>query len=402
MTRNFSLLVKPASYCCNLRCRYCFYLRKCGLFGSGALRMDELVLSTMIRKFMAIGMPVSSFGWQGGEPTLMGLDFYRRALELQRQFAKPGQRVANALQTNGTLLDDQWGAFLNANKFLVGISVDGPEGIHDMSRVWADGRGSHADVMRGMDVLKRHGVEFNVLTLVSSANQDRPLEIYNYLKSLGVMYHQYIECVEFDEDRKLSPFSVDPLKWGQLLCAVFDEWIKADTRTVSVRLFDSVLVKLLDKVANVCALGTDCRQYFVVEHNGDIFPCDFHVNPEWRLGNILAEDFGPLLDSPLYRSFGTRKRELSAKCKACEFLDICAGCCPKNRPGANPATTSALCEGWKLFYGHSLERFKALAADIAKERKAATHQRTAGAPPPNRNAPCPCGIGRKYKKCCGA
>ncbi len=401
MNGNFSLLVKPASYCCNLRCSYCFYFGKRELFGERELRMDGRTLSTMIEKFIALGLPVSSFGWQGGEPTLMGLDFYRRAVELQRQFAKPGQRVANALQTNGTLLDDEWGSFLHVNKFLVGLSVDGPEGVHDKSRLRADGRGSHADVMRGMEALKRNGVEFNVLTLVSTANQERPLEVYNYLKSLGVLHHQYIECVEFSGDGSLAPFSVDPLKWGQFLCAIFDEWFKADTRTVSVRLFDSILVKLLDKAANACMLGTDCRQYFVVEHNGDVFPCDFHVKPEWRLGNVAANSFEELYESELYRKFGARKRELSAACKSCEFLGLCAGCCPKNRPGA-PASQSALCAGWKLFYGHTLERFKELAAEVAKERKSAARRRTAGSAPPDRNAPCPCGSGRKYKKCCGS
>jgi len=363
--------------------------------------MGDETLGEMIRKFMELGMPVASFGWQGGEPTLMGVEFYRKAVELQRRYARPGTRVANALQTNGTLLDDSWGAFLSANRFLVGLSVDGPQEIHDRSRPWADGRGSYVDVMGGMDVLKRHGVEFNVLTLVSVANQDSPLEIYRHLKSLGVMYHQYIECVEFDPSGRLSPLSVDPMKWGSFLCAVFDEWFKSDARTVSVRLFDSIIVKLLDKTANVCALGTDCRQYLVVERDGGVYPCDFHVSPEWCLGNVLKDSFESIAASELYRSFGARKRAWSAKCSACEFLGVCAGCCPKNRPGG-PGDLSALCEGWRLFFSHSLERFKELAAGVAAERKAAARRNVSSATPPDRNSPCPCGSGRKYKKCCGA
>jgi uncharacterized protein len=399
MNRNFSLLVKPASYCCNLRCPYCFYLKKIDIFGAGRLRMNDDVLTSMMRKFMALGMPLASIGWQGGEPTLMGLDFFRRAVSLQRQFAQPGQRIANGLQTNGTLLDDEWGEFLHANKFLVGLSVDGSEEIHDLNRVRASGRGSHAAVMRGMEVLKRHSVEFNVLTLISSANQDRPLEIYHYLKSLGVNYHQYIECVEFDEEGKLGPLSVEPLKWGALLCAIFDAWFIADTRTVSVRLFDSILRKLVDKVESSCNMGSDCRQYFVVEFNGDIFPCDFYVRPELKLGNIVDDDFDALIKSPLYRDFGARKRTWNLQCDGCEFLGLCAGCCPKNRPGQNSKNMSALCEGWKMFYGHTLGRFRQLAEQIVRERHMATFERTG--PRPGRNTPCPCGSGRKYKNCCG-
>jgi uncharacterized protein len=363
--------------------------------------MSNVVLTTMTRKFMALGMPLSSIGWQGGEPTLMGLDFFRLAVSLQKQFAKPGQRIANGLQTNGTLLDDEWGEFLHANKFLVGLSVDGPEEIHNLNRMRANGRGSHAEVMRGMEVLKRHNVEFNVLTLISSANQDRPLETYNYLKSLGVNYHQYIECVEFNEENHFGPLSVEPLKWGIFLCTVFDEWFVTDTRTVSVRLFDSILRKLVDKVESSCNMSSDCRQYFVVEFNGDIFPCDFYVKPELKLGNILDDEFETLVNSPLYSEFGARKRTWNFKCDSCEFLGLCAGCCPKNRPGQNPKNMSALCEGWKMFFGHTLGRFKQLAEQIAHERTLATLHHTAGVSRTGRNTPCPCGSGIKYKNCCG-
>jgi uncharacterized protein len=368
MPANFSLLIKPASYCCNLRCPRCFYLGKRALFGQGNLRMSDQVLAAMIEKFMALDLPTATFAWQGGEPTLMGLDFYQRAVDLQARFARPGRSIANALQTNGTLLNDDWAAFLHAYRFLVGLSLDGPPRLHDRSRTWPDGRGSHAETSRGLEVLKKHAVEFNALTLVSSANQDFPLEIYQHLKALGVQYQQYIECVEFDRAGKLRPGSVAPQKWGEFLCALFDEWFKADTRAVSVRLFDSILVKLLEGVANVCALGNDCRQYFVVEHNGDIYPCDFHVSPEWRLGNITRDSFAQLLDSPRFRAFGARKREWGANCRDCEFLELCAGCCPKNRGAGRPENPSALCAGWKMFYRHTLPRFRELAARIALER----------------------------------
>jgi uncharacterized protein len=334
----------------------------------------------------------------------MGLDFYRRAVDLQRKYLTPGRIVANAFQTNGTLIDDEWARFFAANKFLVGISVDGPAEIHDLNRLHAvSGAGSHAGVMRGMDALKRADAQFNVLALVSSANQDKPLEVYRYLKSLGVKYQQYIECVEFDASGVLRSCSVDPVKWGRFLCAIFDEWFKSDTRTVSVRLFDTILAKILDGACSSCAVAEDCRSYFVVESDGGVYPCDFHVRPEYKLGDINAGDFPALLESPLYSSFGARKRAWNSKCAACGYLKLCAGCCPKNRPGGDPSALSALCEGWRIFYAHTRERFEALAKSVREERKAALRMRLArsGASAPDRNAPCPCGSGRKYKKCCG-
>ncbi len=307
MNRNFSLLIKPASWRCNLGCPSCFYSKKSELFRDGGLRMNDEVLAALTRKFLGLELPLSCFGWQGGECTLMGLDFFRKALDFQRKFAKPGQRVSNSIQTNATLLDDEWGRFFHENNILTGVSLDGPPEMHDRSRPWPDGRGSYADVLRGLEALRRNRAEFNVLTLVSAVNQEHPKEIYRYLKSLDVKYHQYIECVEFDSAGSLKPCSAEPRKWGRFLCELFDEWYPADVRKVSIRLFDSILSRLVDGAPSLCSMGGDCRQYFVVEHNGDLYPCDFHVSPEWKLGNIGTDDLLPLFESPLYREFGTRK-----------------------------------------------------------------------------------------------
>ena len=399
MKNNFSLMIKPASSSCNLRCSYCFYLGKCKMFGDSVPRMNDNTLATITRKYMALHQPQPSFCWQGGEPTLMGVDFFRRAVELQRQYAAPGQVATNALQTNGTLLDDSWGEFLAANRFLVGVSVDGPAEIHDVNRVDVNGNGTHAEVMRGMAILQKHHVEFNVLTLVSATNQDHPVGIYRYLKSLGINYHQYIECVEFDSEGRLRPYAVDPVKWGKFLCAVFDEWYPADTRKVSVRLFDTILAKLVDRVATCCQAGTDCRQYFVVEHNGDVFPCDFFVRPELKLGNICSSDFPELSRTSIYHDFGARKQTWNSRCDQCEYLPLCVGDCPKNRPGSDFSSLSALCEGWRLFYAHTMTRFQRLAEEIVAERQRPTGQ---SRKQPGRNDPCSCGSGKKYKKCCGS
>lgn len=405
----FSLLVKPASWLCNLRCRYCFYLKKKEVYDSAAssLRMTDEVLEAMLKKFMRLDLPVHGIGWQGGEPTLTGLDFFKRAVYYQQKFGSAGKVVSNGLQTNGTILDDEWCRFLKEYSFLVGLSIDGPPELHDDNRLTLDGHGSYRLVMRGLKALQNNQVEFNVLTLVGRGNQDHPLRIYNHLKELGVYYHQYIECVEFAPDETLAPFAVAPIKWGEFLCAIFDEWYRHDTRRVSIRLFDSILAKLVDNHANVCALGDDCRQYFVLEHNGDIYPCDFFVEPEFRLGNIVSDNWERLAASESYRRFGERKRQWHEQCAACQYLPLCAGCCPKNRPfrGALPSRTSVLCDGWKMFYQHTLPRFQLLAESIRLERRRATlplANTEADNSRIGRNAPCPCGSGRKYKKCCGA
>ncbi len=414
--RPFSLLVKPASADCNLRCRYCFYLDRCDLYPeSKRHRMSNDVLDQMIRTFLATDQPQHSFGWQGGEPTLMGLDFFKHVIELQQRHGRPGVAVSNGLQTNTTLIDDAWAEHLYRCNFLVGVSLDGPPEVHDRYRVFVDGRGAHADVMKGLACLKRNRVEYNVLTLVSQSNVRRPRETYHYLcDDLGVAFHQYIECVEFDRNGALMPFAVSGVEWGDFLCGVYDEWLACDdTRRISIRLFDSLLAMMVDGVANVCAMGQDCRQYLVVEHNGDIYPCDFFVRPELKLGNIMTDSWEDLLASPAYAAFGARKRAWNAKCADCRYLQFCAGCCPKNRPGhgADPSRLSTLCDGWMQFYDHAIPGLQRLAGDVRQERREAERQMVAdmaastppaAAGPVGRNDLCPCGSGRKYKKCCGA
>lgn len=409
--RPFSLLVKPSSADCNLRCRYCFYLDRCSLYpDTKRHRMSDAVLERMIGSFLALGQPQNSFGWQGGEPTLMGLPFFERVTELQQKHGRAGALVSNGLQTNGTLLDDAFARHLSKFNFLVGISVDGPAVLHDRSRLTADGRGSHADVMRGMECLKRNAVEFNVLTLVNRANVGHAEQVYRYLCDLGVLYHQYVECVEFDAQGGLRPYAVMGEEWGEFLCRIYDLWIAGDTRRVSVRLFDSILTSMVDGVANVCQMGRDCRQYLVVEHNGDIYPCDFFVEKDLTLGNIMETGWADLQSSPVYAAFGRRKAEWNEACEHCEYLRFCAGDCPKNRgPGRqDPRRLSHLCAGWKMFHAHTRDGFRRLAEDIQRERRAAAAQvrseraaAVAASGQVGRNDPCPCGSGRKYKKCCG-
>ena len=403
----FSLLVKPACADCNLRCEYCFYLGHASLYPETVKhRMSESVLERMISSFMATQQPQHAIGWQGGEPTLMGVDFFKRATFFQEKYGRSGSVVSNGLQTNGTLLDDEFGRHLAQYNFLVGVSLDGPPEVHDRYRTYVDGRGAHADVMRGIDVLRRNHVDFNVLTLVSQSNVRKPRDIYHYLCDQGFLFHQYIECVEFSGEGDLKPYAVKGEEWGDFLCGIYDEWIKADTRRVSVRLFDSILTILVDGVANTCSLGRDCRQYFVVEHNGDVYPCDFFVDRELTLGNVMDGEWEEFAASPIYEAFGQRKREWNSACDACEFVQLCSGDCPKNRmaQGRDPRQLSSLCKGWKQFHAHTRSGFERLANGIRAERQAAMAPPRVPAPlaRPGRNDPCPCGSGKKYKKCCGA
>lgn len=373
--------------------------------------MSDAVLERMLSTYLATDQPQYSIGWQGGEPTLMGLEFFEKVTDLQKRYGRPGISVANGLQTNTTLINDAWAKHLARYNFLLGVSIDGPPEIHDKYRTFVNGRGAHADVMRGLECLKRNRVEYNVLTLVSQSNVKRPVETYHYLRDeLGVKFHQYIECVEFESDGSLQPFAVTGKEWGDFLCAVYDEWIRCgDTRNISIRLFDSILTLMVDGYANVCAMGQSCQSYLVVEHNGDVYPCDFYVRPDLKLGNIMEDSWETLLDSPAYAKFGARKSQWNEKCAECKYLQYCAGCCPKNRPGKgqDPAQLSWLCDGWIQFFEHALPKLESLADDVRRERQQAMMQmRRSGRPIPpgkvNRNDPCPCGSGKKYKKCCGA
>lgn len=406
----FSLLIKPASADCNLRCEYCFYLDHCALYPKHRVhRMSDEVLEKMISSYMATPQPQYAFGWQGGEPTLMGVDFFRRVTELQKRHGRTGASVANGLQTNATLIDEEMARHFAEYRFLCGVSLDGPAEIHDRFRRGPAGRGSHADVLRGIERLRGCGAEVNILTLVSSANVHRGREVYEYLCDRGHYYHQYIPCVEFDDSGALLPFAIEGEQWGDFLCEVFDAWYEADTRRVSIRLFDSILASMVDNVYNICHMGRNCCRYFVVEYNGDIYPCDFFVDKRLRIGNVADTEWEGAAGSRLYQGFGKRKTEWNTLCSTCPFEAYCSGDCLKHRSpraGDDPRTLSRLCDGWKRFYAHALPGFRALAEEIRRERDAARR-----APPPeqtyavtcrgtSRNDPCPCGSGKKFKKCC--
>jgi len=366
----FSLLIKPASADCNLECAYCFYRDRVGPHPGNERRMSGRVLTRLISGFLETPQTQHVFAWQGGEPTLMGVDFFEEVVTLQRKYSPAGGKVANCLQTNAQLIDDEFAGFFARNGFLLGVSLDGPLAMHDRYRKRGDGVGSHAAAMKGIECLKRHGVEFNIAILVSKANVKKSREVYRFLRENGCDYHQYIECVEFDESGCIQPYSISAEEWGDFLCGIFDEWVEADAGRVSVRLFDAVLACLIGEGPAICSMGHACGRYVVVEFNGDAYPCDFYVRKDLRIGNIETNEWKEIRGSPIFASFAAQKSDWSASCASCPYLPLCQGDCLKNRtPAANhPRTLSFLCQGWKKFYDHSLPKFMELAGQVAHNR----------------------------------
>ncbi len=397
----FSLLIKPASADCNLRCKYCFYIDHLENIESTP-RMSNEVLETMIASYMQTNQNNNyAFGWQGGEPMIIGLNFFKKAIEFQKLYAPSGAVISNGLQTNGTLITDDFAEFLSEYKFLLGVSLDGPAYIHDYYRKTLGKKPTHNLVMRGIERLKQNKIEFNILILVNNENVKKADEIYHYLRDQGIYYHQYIPCVEFDQNNNPQSFSITGEQWGAFLCDLFDQWIKEDINQISIRLFDSILEYLVYERYNVCHMGTDCCQYLVVEYDGSVYPCDFFVQKDLLLGNILENTWEDLLKSPIYRKFGQQKSKWHLSCNSCPFINLCNGDCQKFRLGVsqNSNILSALCKGWKKFYFHTLPRFKIIADKIRSghevNSKVQIKSKKVG-----RNSPCPCGSGKKYKNCC--
>ncbi|WP_035105631.1 anaerobic sulfatase maturase [Desulfohalovibrio reitneri] len=363
--RPFSLLIKPAAADCNLRCDYCFYLDKGKLYpGARKHRMSNETLRALLSSYLETPQPVHSLVWQGGEPTLMGEAFFRSVTEEQKRLAPRGARIANSLQTNATLVKEGLAAHLGKYKFLVGCSIDGPADLHDAFRRTTSGRPTHARAVRGARTLVKHGVPVNAVALVSAANVDSPRRVYRHLLELGFGHVQFVPCVEFDESGEPLPFTITGEQWGEFLRGVFEEWHGRGHWNVSVRNFESVLAKMAGASAGECRLCEQCDQYLVVEYNGDIYPCDFYVDEEHRLGNVHDMSLAEARETQFYQAFTTAKSRLPEGCSDCDHLSLCMGDCPKFRTGASGAA-SWLCPGWRMFFQTTRERFESLARAIA-------------------------------------
>jgi uncharacterized protein len=360
---SFSLLIKPSAADCNLRCPYCFYIGRQARTAPHP-RMPDDVLERMVSSYLRTPQATSyTFSWQGGEPALLGLDFFKKAVALQMRYGASGAIVCNGFQTNGTLITDELAAFAAEYKFLFGISLDGPAQAHDHYRRTVDGKPTHALVLRGIDRLRKQGVELNILALVSDRTVGQPREIYGYFKNQGFLHQQYVPCVEWGANGQPRPYSITGQQWGAFLCGIFDRWIAEDVGRVSIRLFDSILEYLVNGRRNACTMGTDCRQYFVVEYDGSVYPCDFFVREELKLGNIKTGSWRDFLASPIYREFGLAKAGWGDECRACSWLPFCHGDCQKFRPAGSK---SVLCDGWKAFFAHALPRLQGIADGMKK------------------------------------
>jgi uncharacterized protein len=411
----FHLMAKPGGSRCNLSCRYCFYLRKGELYPGSRFRMTDEVLGEYIRQTIdAHILPEVTFAWQGGEPTILGLDFFEKAISLQEKYRRPGMLIQNTIQTNGTLLDDRWCEFFRKIRFLVGISIDGPRELHDACRTDASGTGSFDRVMQGLACLKKHRVEFNILCTVNAVNADHPLEVYRFLRDeVKASFIQFIPVVERDrETGAVTPESVRPEQFGKFLTGVFDEWVKHDVGTTYVQHFDTALANWYGEPHGICVFSPTCGQAMVIEHTGDIYSCDHFVDRDHLLGNILSVPLSELINSGGQQQFGQDKlNKLPKYCRECPVLFACHGECPKNRVAVTPdgePGLNYLCEGYRMFFSHIDGPMKFMVQELEADRapsnvmKFMVGQDASGKRErkPGRNDPCPCGSGKKYKHCC--
>lgn len=399
-SRRFHIMAKPIGSACNLRCGYCYYLSKSQLpHGPGSGRMSDETLELFVRQYIdGVTAKEVVFSWQGGEPTLLGLEFFRKVVALEKKHAKPGQRIENDLQTNGTLLDEEWFAFLKENRFLVGLSIDGPKDIHDRYRITTGGQPTFDKVVNAARLLRRYGIPFNTLTCVHRFNARRPLDVYRFLRrELGSDYLQFIPIVEFkgfehtapqtwdastfprDGDPEARPgspnsivtdWSIDPDDWGYFLSRVFDEWLARDIGKVVVNQIETVIAQHLGMSAQTCVYNEFCGKGMALEHDGSIYACDHYVYPEYRLGNLADTPLDTAAFSRAQVKFGYAKSEtLPGDCRQCPYLKDCWGECPKNRlirTAAGEPGLNYLCRGLKHYFEHILPEVERIVANLKR------------------------------------
>ncbi len=424
----FHVMAKPTGPICNLDCKYCFYLEKENLYPNANFEMPHNVLESFIQqKIESHNTPVVNFAWQGGEPTLLGVDYFRKVVELQQKYSN-GKKIENSFQTNGVLIDEKWCEFFKENNFLIGLSIDGPEKLHDKYRVNKGGNPTFNQIMKGLEYLNKHNVEFNTLTCVHNGNSQYPLEVYNFLKEVGSGFMQFIPIVErravngnenglslvspgYKGQAKVTDWSVKAEDYGNFLIAIFDEWVRKDVGKYFVQMFDISLESWFGKEPSLCVFRETCGDAMAIEHNGDLYSCDHYVYPENKLGNILEEHIESLVNSPQQRKFGRDKKDTLPKyCLDCEVKFACNGECPKHRFIKTPDGEDGLnylCAGYKKYFNHVDPYMRFMADELRNNRPPANvmkwaEEKDKGFPSYNigRNDECPCGSGKKYKNCC--
>ncbi len=408
----FVVMAKPVGSRCNLNCAYCYYLGTDELIGNApASRMDEETLETFIRTYIADSPgPVVQFTWHGGEPTLAGLDFYKKAVELQKKYLPQGWQCWNNLQTNGVLLDEDWCDFLAREHFDVGLSLDGTAALHDRYRLDAGGKGTYDRVRSAAERLLERGVKPDLLCTVTADAARDPLGVYRALRELGTGWMQFIPIVRWGSDGRSTADSVSPEGYGDFLSAIFDEWIYHDVGRVGVQLFEETARVMQGGSPTLCWMAQTCGRVVVLEREGGVYACDHCVDPGHRLGNVKTDGLRPLVDSPAQQTFGETKRDtLTGQCKSCRYLPMCGGGCPRDRFGLSADGQPGqyhLCAGLYQFFRTAENRLADLArlrrggvapGEIPAAIRSAEQRRWQGV---GRNAPCPCGSGKKAKNCC--
>ncbi|MCJ7558844.1 MAG: anaerobic sulfatase maturase [Gammaproteobacteria bacterium] len=376
----FHLLAKPAGAICNLGCKYCFFLSKENLYPGSSFRMPNDILEDYIRQYIqSQRVPEATISWQGGEPTIMGLDFFRRSVEYAEKYKKTGMTIQYTLQTNGTLLDDEWCQFFRENNFLVGLSLDGPRELHDVYRVDKGGNPTFDRVMRGLRLMQGHAVQFNILACVHAANADHPLDVYRFFRDeAGAEFIQFIPIVErdnetgFQEGNKVTDRSVRAEQYGTFLITIFDEWVRRDVGRIFVQIFDVSLAAWVGEPPGLCIFSPTCGTALALEHNGDLYSCDHFVEPGYLLGNIREQSMIDLVASEKQRRFGLDKlNTLPLYCQKCSVRFACQGGCPKNRFIETPDGESGLnylCAGYKAFFEHIDQPMRTMAELLRRNR----------------------------------
>jgi uncharacterized protein len=408
----FVIMAKPVGPVCNLECSYCYYLETAHYYTSPhQFRMSDALLETYISQYIAASPgPVVLFVWHGGEPILAGLDFYRRAVELQKRYLPQGWTCWNNLQTNGILLNDEWCSFLADAHFDVGLSIDGTRWLHNVNRKDSQGRGTYERVVASIKRLQAHGIQPDLLCVVTSAVAKEPISVYRTLRDFNTGWIQFIPMVRCTPNGQITSDSVTGEAYGSFLCSVFDEWVHHDLGKLNVQFFAEMLLVWSGGTTNVCWMAPTCGRVLIVEHDGGVYSCDHFVTPEHRIGDMETSSLNELVDAPIQRRFGDDKRDhLHTQCYSCSWLMVCNGGCPKNRfalaedgePGIN-----YLCSGLRKFFAHAEKPLRKITErmrqglsyeDIMAELRAESLVRWRGI---GRNDPCPCGSGRKAKNCC--
>lgn len=400
---NISVMWKTVSEDCNLACNYCYYSTCGGKPGNKINKINPALLDKFIDEYMELSNGIASFAWQGGEPLLAGLDFFEAVVALQAKYALSNTIVSNALQTNGTLLNDRWAAFFKRYHFLIGVSLDGPKEIHDLRRVDAQGQGSFDRVMKGISYLRRHRVEFNVLTVIHKNNVGKATELFRFYEQEMIGFVQFIPCMQFHSKRIDQPgvYEITPKQYGDFLCEAFDCWYNNGNPVISERFFDNMLSVYAHREAELCTHRKTCSKMLILEQNGDAFPCDFYIHSDWKLGNVGTDSLPDILESPLYNDFLELKPKLPKRCITCPWLELCFGGCPRNRKWSDDNRESDyFCSSYRQLYDYAHERMVALSDNVRRNLFKEGIGYDYGGKRPGRNDPCACGSGRKYKNCC--